>query len=155
MTRESHSRSGTLRKVLVHRPGLEHTRLTPSSAHDLLFDDVIWVKHAKQEHDVFAETLPEHGVEVFFAEKLFADVLGTAEDRTGCAGTCSTSGWSGRRSRVAPERLATTAAPATMADILIGGIASQDLSSGEGMLYGVRRPDAHAGATAAELHLPA
>lgn len=35
------SEVGTLRKVLVHRPGLEHTRLTPSNAEELLFDDVI------------------------------------------------------------------------------------------------------------------
>jgi arginine deiminase len=27
-----HSEVGRLRKVMVHRPGLEHTRLTPSNA---------------------------------------------------------------------------------------------------------------------------
>jgi arginine deiminase len=35
------SEVGTLRKVMVHRPGLEHTRLTPANAEELLFDDVI------------------------------------------------------------------------------------------------------------------
>src|SRR5262245_63076993 len=43
-----HSEVGRLRKVMVHRPGLEHTRLTPSNAEELLFDDVIWVSRAKQ-----------------------------------------------------------------------------------------------------------
>jgi arginine deiminase len=43
-----HSEIGTLRKVMLHRPGLEHTRLTPSNAEELLFDDVIWVKRAKE-----------------------------------------------------------------------------------------------------------
>ena len=33
-----HSEVGRLRKVMVHRPGLEHTRLTPSNAEELLFD---------------------------------------------------------------------------------------------------------------------
>jgi hypothetical protein len=47
-----HSEVGKLRKVLIHRPGLEHTRLTPSNAEELLFDDVLWVKKAKDEHDV-------------------------------------------------------------------------------------------------------
>lgn len=47
------SEVGKLHKVIVHRPGLEHTRLTPSNAHDLLFDDVIWVKRAQEEHDAF------------------------------------------------------------------------------------------------------
>src|SRR4029453_12451064 len=44
-----HSEVGKLRKVMVHRPGLEHRRLTPSNAEDLLFDDVIWVDRAEQE----------------------------------------------------------------------------------------------------------
>ena len=41
-----HSEVGKLRKVMVHRPGLEHTRLTPSNAEELLFDDVLWVSRA-------------------------------------------------------------------------------------------------------------
>ena len=40
------SEVGRLRQVMVHRPGLEHTRLTPSNAEELLFDDVIWVSPA-------------------------------------------------------------------------------------------------------------
>ena len=50
-----HSEVGRLRRVMVHRPGLEHTRLTPSNAEELLFDDVLWVARAKQEHDTFSE----------------------------------------------------------------------------------------------------
>ncbi len=42
-----HSEVGKLRKVMVHRPGLEHSRLTPSNAEELLFDDVLWV-HARE-----------------------------------------------------------------------------------------------------------
>ena len=38
------SEVGKLRRVMVHRPGLEHTRLTPSNAEELLFDDVSWVE---------------------------------------------------------------------------------------------------------------
>ena len=35
-----HSEVGKLHKVLVCRPGLAHTRVTPMNCHDLLFDDV-------------------------------------------------------------------------------------------------------------------
>ena len=63
-----HSEVGRLRKVMVHRPGLEHTRLTPSNAEELLFDDVLWVSRAKTEHDTFCEVMRERGVEVFHAE---------------------------------------------------------------------------------------
>ena len=42
MTFGVHSEVGRLHKVMVHRPGLEHARLTPSNAEELLFDDVLW-----------------------------------------------------------------------------------------------------------------
>ena len=74
-----HSEVGKLHKVMVHRPGLEHSRLTPSNAEDLLFDDVLWVSRAKQEHDAFAEALRERGVEVFHAEVLLAEALADAK----------------------------------------------------------------------------
>ncbi len=60
----AYSEVGRLRKVIVHRPGLEHARLTPSNAEELLFDDVLWVSRAKAEHDMFTEAMRERGVEV-------------------------------------------------------------------------------------------
>jgi arginine deiminase len=65
------SEVGRLRQVVVHRPDLELKRLTPTNKDDFLFDDVLWVKRAKQEHDAFAETLRELGVQVH----LFGDLL--------------------------------------------------------------------------------
>jgi arginine deiminase len=70
-----HSEVGRLRRVLVHRPGLEHTRLTPSNAEELLFDDVLWVSRAKLEHDAFCEVMRERGVEVFHVERLLTEAL--------------------------------------------------------------------------------
>src|SRR5215467_4697640 len=75
----AYSEVGRLRRVMVHRPGLEHTRLTPSNAEDLLFDDVIWVARAKAEHDMFVEAMRERGVEVFHAEQLLAEALAKPE----------------------------------------------------------------------------
>ncbi len=57
------SEVGRLRQVMVHRPGLENTRLTPSNAGELLFDDVLWVARAKAEHDMFCEAMRDRGVE--------------------------------------------------------------------------------------------
>jgi arginine deiminase len=45
-------------------PDLELRRLTPSNCRELLFDDVRWVKRARQEHDAFADTLRDRGIEV-------------------------------------------------------------------------------------------
>src|SRR6185437_15582918 len=76
-----HSEVGVLRTVLVHRPGLELERLTPRNKDDLLFDDVIWVKRARQEHDAFADALAERGVEVLEVRHLLAETLAIPEAR--------------------------------------------------------------------------
>src|SRR6476469_9539741 len=70
-----HSEIGTLRRVMLHRPGGELKRLTPTNKDDLLFDDVLWVKRARQEHDAFADALAERGVEVLYLERLLAETL--------------------------------------------------------------------------------
>ena len=75
------SEVGTLRKVIVHRPGLEQRRLTPENAEELLFDDVIWVRKAKVEHAAFVGVLKERGVEVFDAEDLLLEALEVPEGK--------------------------------------------------------------------------
>lgn len=76
-----HSEVGTLRRVLVHRPDLSLRRLTPGNCAALLFDDVLWVKHAREEHDVFVDSLRERGVEVFYLQELLAQTLADADAR--------------------------------------------------------------------------
>ncbi|AZM56077.1 arginine deiminase [Streptomyces sp. WAC 01529] len=65
------SEAGRLRRVILHRPDLELKRLTPSNKDTLLFDDVLWVRRARQEHDGFADVLRDRGVAVH----LFGDLL--------------------------------------------------------------------------------
>jgi arginine deiminase len=65
------SEVGRLHQVIVHRPGLEFMRLTPSNAARLLFDDVLWVERAREEHDAFVAVLRQGGVTVH----LFGDLL--------------------------------------------------------------------------------
>ncbi|MEE1756471.1 arginine deiminase [Streptomyces sp. SP18CS02] len=65
------SETGRLRRVILHRPDLELKRLTPSNKDALLFDDVLWVRRARHEHDGFADVLRDRGVEVH----LFGDLL--------------------------------------------------------------------------------
>lgn len=74
-----HSEVGKLRTVMVHRPGLEHRRLTPTNMAELLFDDVIWVDRAEQEHDAFVKVMRDRGVEVVYAQDLFAEALADDE----------------------------------------------------------------------------
>src|SRR3954453_13600750 len=69
------SEVGTLRRVILHRPGDELKRLTPRNKDALLFDDVLWVRRARQEHAAFADALAERGVEVLHLRTLLTDVL--------------------------------------------------------------------------------
>ena len=75
------SEVGTLRRVILHRPDGELKRLTPSNKDDLLFDDVLWVKRARQEHDAFADALTERGVLVLYLHELLTETLEFAEAR--------------------------------------------------------------------------
>ncbi|KNB53307.1 arginine deiminase [Streptomyces caatingaensis] len=69
------SEAGRLRRVILHRPDLELKRLTPSNKDALLFDDVLWVRRARAEHDGFADVLRERGVEVHLFQDLLAESL--------------------------------------------------------------------------------
>ena len=65
------SEVGRLRQVIVHRPGLEMQRLTPANKDAYLYDDVLWVTQAQDEHDAFVAALRERDVTVH----LFAELL--------------------------------------------------------------------------------
>ena len=69
MTLHVDSEVGPLRQAILHRPDLELKRLTPTNKDAYLFDDVLWVKRAKQEHDAFAESLRDLGVQVHLLER--------------------------------------------------------------------------------------
>jgi arginine deiminase len=129
------SEVGTLRKVLVHRPGLEHTRLTPSNAEELLFDDVIWVKRAKEEHDAFCETIRERGVEVFYAEELLSEVLGIPEAREWVLDRVLDERHVGVYLARSRHQWGRDASPVEVADFMIGGVTKSDLTEGEGLTY--------------------
>src|SRR6266581_8712730 len=122
MTFGAYSEVGRLRRVMVHRPGLEHSRLTPSNAEDLLFDDVIWVARAKAEHDMFVEAMRDRGVEVFLAEQLLAEALARPEAKEwACRHILSERQVGVMASRTAREWVDTSDA-AVVAEFLIGGI---------------------------------
>jgi arginine deiminase len=75
------SEVGTLKTVIVHRPDLAHERLSPTNCHELLFDDVIWVRRARQEHDAFVDLMRGRGVEVLLFHELLAETLDQPEAR--------------------------------------------------------------------------
>jgi arginine deiminase len=81
MTLHVDSEVGRLRQAILHRPDLELKRLTPTNHDEYLFDDVLWVKHARQEHDAFADTLRDAGVRVHLLHELLAETVAIPEAR--------------------------------------------------------------------------
>jgi len=123
-----HSEVGKLRKVIVHRPGLEMRRLTPSNCQELLFDDVIWTRRARQEHDAFVDLMSEEfGVVVYRVHELLQDVVDDPEGRAyildrklvpnevGVGGTATMRAWMNEMD------------PAKLVAHLIGGVTVDEL----------------------------
>lgn len=73
------SEVGQLRLVIVHRPGMELRRLTPSNRVELLFDDAVWVERAVEEHDAFTDVLRSRSTEVLYLEDLLVETLSSPE----------------------------------------------------------------------------
>jgi arginine deiminase len=129
MTFSVGSEIGPLRQVIVHRPGLELSRLTPDNIESLLFDDVLWASKAKEEHDAFAEALREKGVVVHYFAQLLADVLALPAGRKFVLDRLCTPQMLGP-SLVGPVRdLFEEQDAKTLSGALIGGILKADLHS--------------------------
>jgi len=131
----AYSEVGKLRRVLVHRPGLEHTRLTPSNAEELLFDDVLWVARAKAEHDMFREAMRERGVEVFEAEDLLAQALAKPEAKDWVCEHILNEREVGVTAAQRGREWVAEADPALVAEFLIGGITKADVQQDVGLVW--------------------
>lgn len=121
------SEVGALRRVILHRPDQELKRLTPSNKDALLFDDVLWVKRARQEHDAFADALSDRGVEVLYLHELLAATLEIPQARAEVLDGTLAAAQLGRRLGGAVRAwLAELPAP-TLARQLVGGVAADEL----------------------------
>ncbi len=122
------SEVGTLRQVILHRPGLELSRLTPQNIGELLFDDVLWAKKADEEHDVFAETLRQRGVVVHYLSQLLAQTLEQPQGREYVLSRVLTPEFVGPGLVDPLRRLADDLDGPRLAEYLVGGVLKADLS---------------------------
>ena len=127
MTFHVDSEIGPLHQAIVHRPGLELSRLTPENIGELLFDDVMWAKKAKEEHDAFAEALRDKGVRVHYYGQLLGETLELPEGRDFVLDRLCTPEILGP-SLVGPVRsLFEDLDGAALAEFLVGGVLKADL----------------------------
>ncbi len=70
-----YSEVGKLKRVLVHKPGEEIENITPELMQRLLFDDLPYLKVAREEHDEFVNILKSNDTEVVYLIDAMAEVL--------------------------------------------------------------------------------
>jgi arginine deiminase len=127
MTFNVQSEVGVLRQVIVHRPGLELSRLTPRNVGDLLFDDVMWAKKAKEEHDAFAEALRDKGVTVHYFGALLGETLALPEGRAFVLDRVCTREILGPNLVAPVRKLFDDLDGPALAQFLVGGVLKADL----------------------------
>lgn len=69
------SEIGKLRRVMLHRPGIELSNLMPDYLERMLAEDTPDVRRAGEEHDVFAGILRMNDVDVVYIEDMFREVV--------------------------------------------------------------------------------
>jgi arginine deiminase len=121
------SEIGRLRTVIVHRPGLEIARITPDNKEALLFDDLLWLERAQEEHDRFVAEMTARDVEVLYFERLLAEVLDDATARSDLLELVITPAECGPR--VAGRLTSALADSPTdrLVEVLLGGLLEREL----------------------------
>jgi arginine deiminase len=118
-----HSEVGKLRSVIVCFPDQALKHLTPTNAERLLFDDVVWVREARNEHRAFVALMrDEYEIEVLQADELLTEVLRNPEARRWVLARRVTSNLVGpvTASELTPWLMEMEASELT--DLLIGGL---------------------------------
>ena len=121
------SEVGILKQVIVHRPGLELTRLTPANVDDLLFDDVMWAQRAREEHDAFVQKLRDKGVTVHHFEHLLAQALDEPGAREFVQDELTTATRFGPALDAPLDELVGQAPANVLAEALIGGVLKREV----------------------------
>jgi arginine deiminase len=121
------SEVGRLRQVIVHRPGLELSRLTPGNVEELLFDDILWASRAREEHHAFVDKMRDKGVEVHYFGDLLADTLRIPEARAFVLDRVVNDHTVGPTLVLPVREMAESIDARALASYLVGGILKRDL----------------------------
>ena len=121
------SEIGKLRQVILHRPGNEMLRLTPQNKDHLLFDDVLWLERAQEEHDQFARVLTGRDVEVLYLSDLLAQSLEIPEARDYVLDRVVNENTNGPSATEPLRALTDGLSGAELAEVLIAGITKAEL----------------------------
>ena len=135
------SEVGRLRTVLLHRPGNELKRLTPRNNDALLFDGLPWVDRAQEEHDQFAETLRNRGVEVLYVSTLLVETLADPTARAKAIQDLVSDIRLGETLRSYLLRYLADLDPEELAEIMMAGLRNDEVQGTGSLVAALYRPD--------------
>lgn len=121
------SEVGVLREVIVHRPGLELSRLTPDNVSGLLFDDIMWAERARSEHNAFVGQLRAHDVTVHYFHDLLTEALDEPGAREFLQDQLTTDTRFGAALNKPLNALVGEAPAPRLAELLVGGVLKRDV----------------------------
>lgn len=118
---------GRLHEVLVHPPGLAHKRLTPSNKDELLFDDLMWVQRAIEEHEEWQRVLRDRGIVVHRLDELLRETLEIPQARKHILDKIVDERWFGPLATDAIRAALEAMDSATLGEHLTGGITKREI----------------------------
>lgn len=121
------SEVGQLKQVIVHRPGTELLRLTPETKEALLFDDLLWVRCAQEEHDLFSQALQEAGTEVLHLDGLLRETLSEPAAKAYVLDRTFDERVHGPAAAPALREMAESMSVSELAELVIGGMTKREL----------------------------
>jgi arginine deiminase len=127
MTFHVDSEVGRLKQVLLHKPELALKRLTPSNKGELLFDDVLWVQRALEEHEAFQQVIRDRGIKVHMLSDLLVKTLGIPEARKHILDSIIDERWFGPLATDAIRNALDAMDAVTLAPFMTGGITKREM----------------------------
>ncbi|MGZ7031056.1 MAG: arginine deiminase [Thermoanaerobaculia bacterium] len=121
------SEIGKLKSVLVHLPGREIDVMVPPMMAQLLFDDILYGQVAREEHRRFQQIIRYVADDVFDIQDLLEEVFEEEDTKDVVVRDLAKRNRLGRKLMTRLLELR----PAALAEVLIGGIASEKEESGD------------------------
>ncbi|MGH3168825.1 MAG: arginine deiminase family protein [Trebonia sp.] len=121
----------------MHRPGAELRRVTPQHRCGMLLPGLPWAERAQQEHDIFTQTLRDHGVEVLYLTELLQDALEYAPAREQAIQAILRDPRLGEELRDQLRAHLEELPPEELAQTPIMGLAREEFRCGRGAVFGL------------------
>jgi arginine deiminase len=121
------SEVGRLRQVLLHEPELALKRLTPTNKDGFLFDDVLWVARAVEEHQEFQELLRSRGIKVYLLADLLRETIAIPEAKKHILDSVIDERWLGPLATDTVRNVLDAMDVAALQTILTGGVTKREL----------------------------